>query len=91
MRTIAISCSFITLLIGASGLAYAQDKAAIEKKLTEQYTLTQPTAANDDIVIAGSILVLQKNSIVMAPVSGTDYHQKHVQRLARSPKTLQAK
>jgi hypothetical protein len=75
MRRIVISCSFITLLIGASGLAYAQDKAAIEKKLTDQYTLTQPTAANDDIVIAGTILVLQKNSIVMAPVSGTDYHQ----------------
>jgi hypothetical protein len=75
MRELAISCSFITLLIGASGLAYAQDKAAIEKKLTDQYTLTQPTAANDDIVIAGAILVLQKNSIVMAPVSGTDYHQ----------------
>jgi hypothetical protein len=56
-------------------LAYAQDKAAIEKKLTEQYTLTQPTAANDDIVIAGSILVLQKNSVVMSPVSGTDFHQ----------------
>lgn len=56
-------------------MAYAQDKAAIEKKLTDQYTLTQPTAANDDIVIAGAILVLQKNSIVMAPVSGTDYHQ----------------
>jgi len=75
MRKIAISSSFITLLIGASGLAYAQDKAAIEKKLTEEYTLTQPTAANDDIVIAGSILVLQKNSIVMSPVSGTDFHQ----------------
>jgi len=42
MRKLLISCSFITLLIGASGLAYAQDKAAIEKKLTEQYTLTSP-------------------------------------------------
>jgi hypothetical protein len=56
-------------------LAYAQDKAAIEKKLTDQYTLTQPTAANDDIVITGAILVLQKNSVVMSPVSGTDFHQ----------------
>jgi hypothetical protein len=75
MRKIVISCSFITLLIGTSGLAYAQDKAAIEQKLTSEYALTQPTADLTDIVTAGSILVLKKGNIMMAPISSTNLFQ----------------
>jgi hypothetical protein len=75
MRIFAISCSFITLLIGASGLAYAQDKAAIEQKLTGEYALTQPTADLTDIVTAGAILVLKKGNVMMAPISSTNFYQ----------------
>lgn len=75
MRTVAISCSFITLLIGSSWLAYAQDKAAIEQKLTAEYALTQPTADLTDIVTAGAILVLKKGNVMMAPTSSTNFYQ----------------
>ena len=64
-----------TLLAGTCFVAHAQSKAAIEKKLTDEYTLTQPTADMADIVTAGSILVLKKGNIIMAPVSGTNYFQ----------------
>jgi len=40
-------------------------KADIEKKLTEQYALTKTTDDKTDIVTAGSVLVLQKDKIVM--------------------------
>ena len=75
MRTRKLSGSLFTVLIGTCWFANAQDKAAIEKKLIDQYTLTQPTADNTDIVIAGAILVLQKNSVMMAPVSSTNFYQ----------------
>jgi hypothetical protein len=55
--------------------AIAQSKAAIEKKLQAEYTTTQATADQTDIVTAGSILVLKKGNIMMAPVSGTNYYQ----------------
>jgi hypothetical protein len=55
--------------------ANAQSKAAIEKKLVAEYTLTQATADQTDIVTAGAILVLKKGNIVMAPVSGTNFYQ----------------
>jgi len=75
MPKLNVHNSFIALLVLAAVSAYAQDKAAIEKKLIEEYTLTQPTADNTDIVIAGSILVLQTNNLLMAPVSGTNFYQ----------------
>jgi hypothetical protein len=55
--------------------ASAQNKGAIEKKLQSEYTTTQATADQTDIVTAGSILVLKKGNIVMAPVSGTNFYQ----------------
>jgi hypothetical protein len=64
-----------TVLVGMSLAASAQNKAAIEKKLTSEYTTTQATADMTDIVTAGSILVLKKGNIVMAPVTGTNYFQ----------------
>lgn len=75
MRTITISGSIFTVLIGTCCLADVQDKAAIEQKLTAQYALTQPTADNTEIVIAGAVLVLQKSNLLMAPVSGTNFYQ----------------
>lgn len=63
--------SLITLMLVAMPfLASGQTKAAIEKKLQAEYTTTQATADQTDIVTAGSILVLKKGNIVMAPVSG---------------------
>jgi hypothetical protein len=72
MRTITIS-AFV--FMGMPFAASAQSKAAIEKKLISEYTLTQATADQADIVTAGSILVLKKGNIVMAPVSGTNFFQ----------------
>ncbi len=63
MRTTTISCVLCTL----ATLASAQNKAAIEKKLTADYTLTQATADQSDIVTAGAILVLKQGNIVMGP------------------------
>jgi hypothetical protein len=76
MRIVTASGSLITLLI-ASLAANAQslDKAGIEKKLTSEFALTQPTADNTDIVTAGAILVLKKGNLLMAPVSSTDLYQ----------------
>jgi hypothetical protein len=65
----------LTLLLGMSFVASAQNKAAIEKKLVAEYALTQATADQTDIVTAGSILVLKKGNVIMAPVSGTNYFQ----------------
>jgi hypothetical protein len=58
-----------------SPLGYAQTD--IEKKIGAQYTLTKATADRTDIVTAGSVLVLQKDSLLMdtsasrMPVSNT--------------------
>ena len=48
------------VIIGMPFAASAQNKSAIEKKLTSEYALTQPTADQTDIVTAGAILVLKK-------------------------------
>jgi hypothetical protein len=76
MRTTTLSGSMITLVfLGMPFAASAQSKAAIEKKLQAEYTTTQATADQTDIVTAGSILVLKKGNIIMAPVSGSNYFQ----------------
>jgi hypothetical protein len=62
-------------IIAIPFVAGAQNKAAIEKKLQSEYTMTQATADQTSIVTAGSILVMQKGNIVMAPVSGTNFYQ----------------
>jgi hypothetical protein len=61
--------------MGMPFAAYAQNKAAIEKKLVSEYALTQATADQTDIVTAGAILVLKKGNIIMAPVSGSNFYQ----------------
>jgi hypothetical protein len=53
----------------------AQDKAAIEKKLTAQFTPTHITADRTDIVTAGAILVLQKDNLMMVDVSSANMFQ----------------
>ena len=63
------------LIIGIPLAAYAQNKSAIEKKLTSDYALTQATADQTDIVTAGAILVLKKGNVVMGPSTQTTIYQ----------------
>jgi hypothetical protein len=56
-------------------LANAQDKAAIEQKLTSQYALTKTTADKTDIVTAGPVLVLKKDNLVMVDVTSPNMFQ----------------
>jgi hypothetical protein len=66
MRMKIISGSFMTII---AATAFAQDRAAIEAKLTSEYALTQPTADLTDIVTAGSILVLKRGNVMMVPIT----------------------
>lgn len=75
MRTTIVPGSLIFALLAMPFPASAQTKAAIEKKLQAEYSLTQATADQTDIVTAGSILVMKKGNIIMAPVSGSNYFQ----------------
>jgi hypothetical protein len=55
-------------------VAYAQDQgaAAIQKKLEATYQLTKTTADKSDIVTAGSVVVLQKDNVLMLVASSTN-------------------
>jgi len=61
----------VVLLTGASFRLTAQDAATIQKKLVDDYPITTPTAAFDDIVTAGAVVVLQKGPLTMVAVSST--------------------
>ena len=65
--------AILSLLVCMSFAAVAEEgtKASIEKKLTEQYALTKTTDDKTDIVTAGSVLVLQKDKVYMAPIDAT--------------------
>jgi hypothetical protein len=63
--------SLFAILVVAAGSAYGDDQAALQKKLVAEFALTQPTAANDDIVTAGAILVLGKSDLVLGPTSSS--------------------
>jgi len=54
--------------------AYAQGQAAdaIQKKLVATYTLTKATADKTDIVTAGSVVVLQKDNVLMLASTSTN-------------------
>ncbi len=75
MSKLKMPYSLIAVLVVAAISGYAQDAAAIQKKLVSEYALTQPTADLSDIVTAGAILVLQKSNLMMAPISGTNFYQ----------------
>ncbi len=77
MRNISLSTYAALLLTGACCLQAQDPKAAIEQKLGAEYSLTQPTGDDTDIVTAGSVLVLQKGhgDILMAPVTSTNFYQ----------------
>ncbi len=61
----ALSAAGVTLAFAAD------DAAAIQKKLTAEFSPTKTTADLTDIVTAGSILVLQKDNMVLSPTTTT--------------------
>lgn len=76
MRKTNVPSPAVILLMTTCVSMYAQDQtAAIQQKLTSEYTLTQPTGALDDIVTAGSVIVLKKGDVVMSPVTSTNLCQ----------------
>jgi hypothetical protein len=68
-RILATSGLAIGLAVGSS-LASAQT-SALQQKLESQYTLTKSTADRSDIVTAGSVLVLQKDNLLMDTTTST--------------------
>jgi hypothetical protein len=68
MRIITFSGFFVTLLLGTSTLIYGQ-AATLEQDLESEYKLTTPTADNTDLVITGSIVVLQKKGFSAGSVT----------------------
>lgn len=75
MRRMLLATALVPFLAGMSMQLNAQDKAAIEKKLTSQYALTHTTADRTDIVTAGAILVLQKDNLMMVDVTSANVYQ----------------
>src|ERR1017187_7748258 len=71
MRKTNITNILIAVLVATCFCASAQDQKAILQKLESQYSLTKPTADKTDIVTAGSILVLQKDNLLMVPTTSS--------------------
>ncbi len=64
-----VVCFALAAALAGSSWAHGQDaRAEIEQKLNSQFALTKITADDSDIVTPGSVLVLQKDGLVMYPV-----------------------
>lgn len=74
-----VSALSITTLLTFTAAQAEDPQAAVRKKLESQYALTQPTAANDDIVTAGAVLTLKMSKISMSPVTNTSFCQNTLQ------------
>jgi len=72
-RAHAALCTTVFLL-QCVGAAHADEQgvAAIQKKLEGEYQLTKTTADKSDIVTAGSVVVLQKDNVLMLVASSTN-------------------
>jgi len=69
MRIIASRMTLIALVVGMTAVATAADTAAIQKRLESEYALTKATDDKTDIVTAGSVLVLQKDKLMLLAAS----------------------
>ena len=49
--------------------ARAQGSGSLQSQLEAKYSLTKPTDDKSDIVTAGAVLVLEKDKLIMYPVS----------------------
>jgi hypothetical protein len=68
MRTMWLCNALIALVVWTSSPVAADEpssKATIEKKLQSEYALTKTTDDKTDIVTAGSVVILQKDKLVM--------------------------
>src|SRR5271170_138282 len=64
-----VVCFALAAALAGSSWGHGQDaRAEIEQKLNSQFALTKITADDSDIVTPGSVLVLQKDGLVMYPV-----------------------
>jgi len=61
--------TLIALVVGMTAVATAADSATIQKRLTSEYALTKTTDDKTDIVTAGSVLVLQKDKLMLLAAS----------------------
>jgi len=71
VKRIAIGCLSVTALVCLPLTMLAQDdaqKAELQQKLKDQFTLTKVTADNSDIVTPGSILTLQMDGLQMCSI-----------------------
>ena len=73
MRAISISTCVLTVLVTVCSNAFAQDEGAdaIRKKLEAEYQITKTNYDKTDIVTAGSIVVLQKDKVLMLAASSS--------------------
>ncbi len=73
MKTnVILAASAVLILIASCPTVSAQDQnASLVKSLELRYPLTQPSGDNTQIVSTGALLLLLKNSVDMAPVTGT--------------------
>lgn len=62
----------VVIVAGISAALSAQDKASILKKLQSEYAVTKTTDDQTDIVTAGSVLVLQKDKLLMVATTGNN-------------------
>ena len=74
MKTMRISSSVVAVLAMLPWAASAQDQGAeaIQKKLESVYQLTKTNYDKTDIVTAGSVVVLQKDKVLMLAASSTN-------------------
>jgi len=64
----AIRTGFLVFLLGMISVAAAEN-ADLQKQLESSYPVTKATADDTDIVTAGAVLVLQKDSLEMCKVN----------------------
>jgi hypothetical protein len=72
LKNIVMTGLAATVMLSFPGASAQNTPADIQQKLNAQYTLTKTTADRSDIVTAGSILVLEKDGLLMcAATNGT--------------------
>jgi hypothetical protein len=75
MRKVNIFSSLVALSFTVCLSSSGQDsKAAIQKKLEADYTVTQPTADNTDIVTAGAVLIIKRGKLTLAPITASNVY-----------------
>ena len=71
MNTIKMRHGVLAVLAALPTVVYAQS-ADIQKKLESEYPLTKANYDKTDIVTAGSVVVLQKDKVLMLTASSTN-------------------